>query len=628
MPIKRKILLILCGVLGLFVLATYGIFEGILVPAFGRLELGVAQRNMARVSNAIDNELSHLARVAADWGRWDDTYAFVADPRPAYVASNLMYATFTSLGIHALYIHDLNGRLVWGRTYDLETGLELPLPELAGGLPATSQTPQPAESGPAQARTDLLHTSLGPMLIATQPILNSEENLPSRGTLVMGRLLNDASAAALSRQAQVSFRFWVLDDRSTLPPEIADIVAAPPGAVPMAEADAERLWTYARLPALNGAGILLRTETPRDIARLAREGIELALLALIAAGTSMLLILFALIGREVIRPLTRLHEHMGRIGETPDLEERLDLNRRDELGALADQFNALLDRLAKARHQLMENYYRAGMADLAAGVLHNIRNTMSPMVSRLQRMLTTLQHSPGNRGIQALDELVRDHLPAGRPAQLARYARLSLEQSAEQRAAFQREIEEALRQTETVEQILQDHERIGQGRRPVERVQVDELVRDALRISLQDHAQEILVEIDESVRQAPRVMGQRIVLIQVLSNLVNNACAALEGSGQGDKRIGFSAAVAVCGEREFLDLCCRDQGIGMDRGDLARIFERGYTHKPNGSGGLGLHWCANALALMGGSIRAESDGLGQGARLHLLLPLATDERAA
>ncbi len=626
MSVKQKILLILGGVLCLFVLTTYGIFEGILVPAFNRLELGVAQRNMARVANAIDNELSHLTKLVADWGAWDDTYAFVAEPRPAYVGSNLIYSTFATLGIHALYICDLNGRPVWGKTYELESEAELPLPDFERGQPAALQAAPHAEPTPVQARSGLFHTSLGPMLIAAHPILNSQKNLPSRGTLVMGRLLNDAGAAALSRQAQVSFRFWALDAGSGLPLEIAASVP-PLGELRVDQADPQRLLTYARLPALNGDGILLRTETPRDIARLARGGIEVSLLALLATGVSMLLILFALIEREVVRPLSRLKEHMGRIGETQEPEERLDLNRRDELGILADQFNDLLDRLAKARHQLMENYYRAGMADLAAGVLHNIRNTMSPMVSRMQRMLTVLQHSPGSRGIQALEELARDHLPEGRPAQLARYAKLSLEQSAQQRAAFQREVEETLRQTETVEQILQEHERIGQGRRPSERIQVDELVRDALRISLHEPTQGILVEIDESVRQAPRVMGQRVVLVQVLSNLLTNASAALEGSGEGVKKIELSAAVAASGEREFLDLCCRDQGMGIEKADLTRIFERGYTRKPSGAGGLGLHWCANALALMGGAIHAESDGPGQGTRLHLLLPLAADERA-
>jgi len=38
--------------------------------------------------------------------------------------------------------------------------------------------------------------------------------------------------------------------------------------------------------------------------------------------------------------------------------------------------------------------------------------------------------------------------------------------------------------------------------------------------------------------------------------------------------------------------------------------------------GLGLHWCANAVAGMGGQISAESAGTGQGAAFHVLLPAA------
>ena len=36
----------------------------------------------------------------------------------------------------------------------------------------------------------------------------------------------------------------------------------------------------------------------------------------------------------------------------------------------------------------------------------------------------------------------------------------------------------------------------------------------------------------------------------------------------------------------------------------------------------GMHWCANAVAGMGGRISAESDGQGQGAEFHVLLPAA------
>jgi two-component system NtrC family sensor kinase len=67
----------------------------------------------------------------------------------------------------------------------------------------------------------------------------------------------------------------------------------------------------------------------------------------------------------------------------------------------------------------------------------------------------------------------------------------------------------------------------------------------------------------------------------------------------------------------------RDNGSGFDGEMKTQIFQRGYTSKTKGSTtGLGLHWCANAVASMGGKISAESAGAGQGAEFHVLLPAA------
>jgi sensor histidine kinase regulating citrate/malate metabolism len=53
-----------------------------------------------------------------------------------------------------------------------------------------------------------------------------------------------------------------------------------------------------------------------------------------------------------------------------------------------------------------------------------------------------------------------------------------------------------------------------------------------------------------------------------------------------------------------------------------KIFQRGFSSKEGNMSGLGLHWCANAVAGMGGRIQAESDGPGHGAEFHVLLPAA------
>jgi signal transduction histidine kinase len=63
-----------------------------------------------------------------------------------------------------------------------------------------------------------------------------------------------------------------------------------------------------------------------------------------------------------------------------------------------------------------------------------------------------------------------------------------------------------------------------------------------------------------------------------------------------------------------------DNGIGIPVDHLARIFSYGFTTKKNGHG-FGLHSGALAARLLGGSLRVESPGPGQGATFTLELPL-------
>jgi signal transduction histidine kinase len=62
--------------------------------------------------------------------------------------------------------------------------------------------------------------------------------------------------------------------------------------------------------------------------------------------------------------------------------------------------------------------------------------------------------------------------------------------------------------------------------------------------------------------------------------------------------------------------------VGLPPENLTRIFGHGFTTKAEGHG-FGLHSCALAAGQMGGSLRAESAGLGHGATFTLELPLRT-----
>jgi signal transduction histidine kinase len=59
---------------------------------------------------------------------------------------------------------------------------------------------------------------------------------------------------------------------------------------------------------------------------------------------------------------------------------------------------------------------------------------------------------------------------------------------------------------------------------------------------------------------------------------------------------------------------------------MPNLFQKGYSTKPQSTNsGLGLHWCANTLRAMGGSISAHSDGPGHGMNFDLLVPLRASD---
>src|SRR5262249_31044306 len=71
---------------------------------------------------------------------------------------------------------------------------------------------------------------------------------------------------------------------------------------------------------------------------------------------------------------------------------------------------------------------------------------------------------------------------------------------------------------------------------------------------------------------------------------------------------------------DFVRIAISDNGEGIPEDRLASIFQKGGSTRSARSGGLGLHWCANATKLLGGTSSATSGGLGHGKTIPLEHP--------
>src|SRR6185436_1123673 len=113
----------------------------------------------------------------------------------------------------------------------------------------------------------------------------------------------------------------------------------------------------------------------------------------------------------------------------------------------------------------------------------------------------------------------------------------------------------------------------------------------------------------EIVRTIPLnlfVVADRIQIEQVISNLVRNACEAIDGATGG--RIAISATA----QGDEIVVRVEDNGPGLSALALDNVFEPLFTTKPDGLG-LGLAICKTIVEAHGGRIWAEAlEGGGAG----------------
>jgi PAS domain S-box-containing protein len=120
------------------------------------------------------------------------------------------------------------------------------------------------------------------------------------------------------------------------------------------------------------------------------------------------------------------------------------------------------------------------------------------------------------------------------------------------------------------------------------------------------------------------VLGDRIRLVQVMANLLNNAAKYTQQGG--------SIALSVDGRTEsglpMVAIAVRDNGIGIDRAMLPHVFEL-FTQaertpdRSQGGLGLGLALVHSLVQLHGGRVEARSDGPGRGSTFTVVLPTVT-----
>jgi two-component system, NtrC family, sensor kinase len=608
MTIRFKVIASLALLFTVLCIAAIFIQLRVVMPSFAQLERTTARTAMRRVRFAISRDLQALQVDATDWANWGEAYAFVQGRNPNFVKMNFTRTAINQIQIDTIVIVDLSGRILAWTGDVIHTNLSL-RGSLADGSSLPANFPWRKLLGSKQSVHGLVKTNLGPMMIAGSPILNGTGRGRPIGMVIIGRLLTPARLRDLGIRTQSN----LLSVNEPVAPK-SEIVH-----------DTKRyIRVYRSFKDIYQQPLMtLRVKVPRNIEASGRTAIRYASMSIMAVAIVVLILLVILLNRLVLAPLTRMMRHAVAVGENPDLRARLNCTTQDEFGQLAREFDRMVEKLADARRQLVDQSFHAGLAEAAKGVLHNLGNALTSLGVRATVLERRVHDVPITDLGRAAAELAGGEVEPERRAALTELIDLGCRRAASLLDESTVDIGVIQRQAATMRSALTEHMRSSASAEPViEAVNLPELITQSLEIVPEASRERLQVDTDASVSRVGTVRLVRTVLRLVLQNVIINASEAVRDAGKDSGSLRLFAERLRVTEGEQLHIFAQDDGIGIAAENLERVFEKGYSTKSRETNyGIGLHWCANAIQSLGGRIWATSDGPGLGAAVHLILPL-------
>jgi two-component system NtrC family sensor kinase len=303
----------------------------------------------------------------------------------------------------------------------------------------------------------------------------------------------------------------------------------------------------------------------------------------------------------VTTPVSMLTKGMERVAGG-DLDYRLDITTRDEIGELSRAFNAMASDLKRAKDEQLEwgNTLEKKVQEKTEAIQRAQAQLIhSEKLASLGRMAAGVAHEINSplTGIVTFGHLLLKRFPPG----------------TQEHEDIQVIIEQANRCSSIIRGLLGFARASAMDKAPTD---VNDVINHALNI-VKNKADffniKLITDFDPTLA---RVKADPSQLQQVFLNLIMNAADAIEGHGT----ITILTRNLDQGGAEFIEIEVTDTGPGITDENLEKIFEPFFTTKPVGKGtGLGLAVTHGIIQEHGGKISIKTK-LGEGTSFFIRLP--------
>lgn len=336
MTLRKKLLIASISIISLFMFIIV-LLVGIITSRIHHIyeqEQVTTQINQTR--NLLNNELKSLDRLNLDYAAWDDTISFIEDKNDLYIQSNLTSETFLQNNIdHMIFINN-SGQIVYVRQMDSEGKLIknyidsnwLDIYKLKKVLHSKEKI------------NGLIKTPDGIMLLSAHPILNSQYEGPSNGTLIFTRKLDQKLVSELGNIIELDLSFFQDSPKKLSKQEVKQLEEEN---LYIDEVSDTTIAGYSVLTDLKGEPLsYIEVKSERTIYKNGRMLILLNLLSFLVLVTIICTVLYFTFDKIFVSRILSLKRSIANIRSYNNNGNSVGSHGDDEIGHLAMQINDML----------------------------------------------------------------------------------------------------------------------------------------------------------------------------------------------------------------------------------------------------------------------------------------------
>jgi signal transduction histidine kinase len=286
------------------------------------------------------------------------------------------------------------------------------------------------------------------------------------------------------------------------------------------------------------------------------------------------------IGSTIVNPIKKLLVATKEVS-SGNLEISISHKPQDEMKTLIDGFNAMVQNLKRQQQELAEMSKKAAWAEIAQKIAHEIKNPLTPIQLSAEHLLKVFQDKD-----QDFDQTLKES------------------------------VSYIIKEVENLRKISQEFLEFSKDRAlQIELFNLKDLVGETIFPYRKVLSEKIRFK-EKYEGQNFNIEGDKDKIKIALRNIFTNAIEAI-----GDKG---AIEVKASEEKEGITLEIKDNGIGMEREVLERVFESYFSTKDSGTG-LGLPIAKKIIEDHSGSIQISSRK-NKGTKISIYLPKMAQAR--